>query len=177
MAYSITLRQRVEALLLGTYGTGRTMQAGRFHLNAPDDQDYASTAERRVNVTVGPRKRIGDLTPNPLDGYVLYEHPVTVVIEYARTHAGGDLAERLGEQGNPGTDEAIMDRMTSDQHDVEMVLGWYANWSGLDPDLFNLKADPGSASKTDMRGQVAKLTLNYVAWVQATSATPGTYSP
>lgn len=163
--------------MLGTYGTGRTMQAGRFHINSPDDQDYASTAERRIAVTVGTRRRIGDLTPNPLDGYVLYEHPVTVVIEYARTRAGGDLSERLGEQGNPGTDEAILDRMNSDQHDVEMVLGWYQNWSGLDPDLFNLKADPGAASKTDLRGQVAKLTLNYVAWVQATSATPGTYSP
>lgn len=177
MAYSLTLQTRIEALLLGTTGTGRTMQTDRFHLSSDDGQDYASAAERRVTVEIGPRREIAGAPHNPLAGYVLGEHTVTVAVEYSRTRAGGDLAERLGEQGNPGTDEAIRNRMNSDQHDIEMVLGWYQNWASLDPDLFNLKPSPGTPPRIELKGQVARMTLSFVAWVQATSATPGTYSP
>lgn len=167
MGYSTTIRQRFENLLTGATGTTHTMVAGRFHLDAEDDQNYASTAERRVDVKLGIGVPIPGTSMNQIDSFVLREHVATITVEYERTHAGGDSAEGLTEQHGPGTDDAITDRMTLDAHDIENVLGWHENWSSLDPAVFLVKPfEP--IPRVDWKPQTARMVLLYRVWVQAT---------
>jgi hypothetical protein len=170
VSYGRPLRQWAENLLLGTTGSDRTIAAGRFALESPDGQVPHNTAERRVRVTVTPGA--AHVPVNTLDGQVLRDHRLTVRITYAVTHAGGDLAELVGEQSGAGTLEAIEDRMATDQHDVEQCLLWGPNAGGVDPAIVNVV--PGEPA-SDVDEDRAVLTLPYTLTVLAT--VPGSYAP
>lgn len=170
MSYLASHRANIESILCSGAGTTHTITAGTFHLASDDSQDYQSRAERRVTVRIGPRVPLPGLAVNQLDSFGLYQHPVTIMVEYLRTTAGGDLAERLGEQGGPATDDAIDDRIALDQHQIENALAWYENWTtiGTDPAVIKLvpaqEAPPTVVRKPD----VVAVTHPYVLWVQAT---------
>lgn len=170
MSYLLTHRQRIENLLLGSTGTTRTIASGQFHLNSPDVQDLASTAERRVNVVIGPGRNLPGTTPNELDSLKLVEHPVTVTVEYARTTAGGDQTESVafGEQQGAGTDDAIDDRIALDQHVIEAVLAWYENWSGLTPPVIKLDAVLNTPPVVTRKPETVSVAFGYILWVQST---------
>jgi hypothetical protein len=170
VSYGRPLRQWAENLLLGTAGTDRTIAAGRFALESPDGQVPHHSAERRVRVTVSPGTPDGPV--NNQDGQILRNHTLTVRVTYAVTHAGGDLAELVGEQDGAGTVEAIEDRMATDAHDVEAALMWGPNAAGLDPQIVNVTpAAPGF----DVGEDRAVLSLPFTLLVLAT--VPGSYAP
>lgn len=177
MAVLATHRANIEKLLAGEIGTGHTIASGHFHLASDDSIDYASRAERRVTVRIGQRLALPGLTPNQLDSFGLYQYPVTIAVEYLRTQAGGDLAERLGEQGGPGTDEAIDDRADTDQHVIENCLAWYENWTaiGTDPAVIKLVPSTENAPTVTRGSDTVAVMHPYVLWVQAT--VPGSYTP
>jgi hypothetical protein len=141
VSYGSAIRQRIEALILGTAGTTHVMEAGRFHLEAPDapgfDAHPLHSAERAVRVGVRPGTNIR--LCNPFDGFVLRRHRVLVRVSYALTHAGGDLAETVTEQSGPATLEAVEDRATTDAHDIERVLVWPENRAGVSPTVYAIQ--------------------------------------
>jgi hypothetical protein len=174
VSYGRPLRQWAENLLLGTAGSDRTIAAGRFHLESPDapafDGPPTHSAERAVKVTVRPGSP--NVPVNTLDNLVLRDHALTVRITYALTHAGGNLAESVDEQGGAGTLEAVEDRAGTDQHDVEAVLMWGPNAAGTDPVIVNVTPGAPTFEAEDDR---AVLTLPYTLLVLAT--VPGSYAP
>jgi hypothetical protein len=173
---TIALRTTIEALLLGTAGSTRTMAADRFHLRAPDGalEDHPSNAaERTIEVVID--------SPVPLDGFngldssVLYVQRMTIRIRYLMTGAGGDMTEGLTEQSGGATIDLIRDRANTDAHAINVVLNWHENYSGTDPRIVNIVPD-GPPSGPVTQGDRAILELPFTMTTQATM--PGSsYSP
>lgn len=173
---TISLRTTVEALILGTAGTTRTMAAGRFRLSAPDgdvDDDPRFVADRTFKVVLD--------SPEPLDGFnsldtfVMYRQRMTVRITYLVTHAGGDLVESVS-QGNSGSGEIddIRDRSNTDAHDLNVVLGWHENYAGTDPRIVTIQPE-GPPSGPNINGTLAIFELPFLMITKAT--VPGAYAP
>lgn len=174
---SISMRTAIEALLLGTAGTTRTMDAGRFHLAAPDgatiEEHPSNAAERTIRVILGmPVAKDGW---NGLDGSVLNEQTMTVQVRYLLTNAGGDMSEGLTEQSGPATIDVIRDRAATDAHAIQRVLNWYENYAGTDPRIISITLD-GAPSGPVVNGDVALVEFPYRVLSQWT--VPGTsYEP
>ena len=174
MSYGAGLRTWAENLILGSTGTTRTMTAGRFHLESADvaqDGGPVNSCERAIHVRVKGRNTLDGV--NTIDSSGLYTHEMTVRVSYALTNAGGDAAETVTEQSGAGTVDAINDRATTDQHDIDMVLFWHENAAGTSPAVVNItsRAPDDVAFGTDR----ATLTLQYTLTVEVTQ--PGSYAP
>jgi hypothetical protein len=180
VSYASGIRQGLEALLLGTSGTTKTMAAGRFHLASPDralEDHPVASAERAVRVVLRPGR---DIRPaNGCDNFVLREHRVLVRIAYVVTHAGGDAAEAAGEQSGAGTLDAVMDRVTTDQHDVESVLCWLPNATSITtPAVFGCqRTEDEPALNEAAGGQLLILELPFTVFVEASTNGTATYYP
>jgi hypothetical protein len=175
MSYAAALRQRFEALAAGTAGTRGAIAAGRFRLRDAGvalEKHPANSAERAFEVVVDPGR---DYVPvNPHDGFALRLHRVTFRVAYLLTHAGGDLAEVVGEQDGAGTLDAIRDRAETDHHDLVAVCSFSENLGGTDPAIvYAVPTDATTlAAVTD---DVAILAIPLDVLVQATW--PGAYAP
>jgi hypothetical protein len=174
---TIALRSTIEALLLGTSGTTRTMDAGRFHLAAPDGaaiEDHPSNAaERTIRVILGmPVAKDGW---NSLDPRVTNDVRCTIQVRYLYTGAGGDGTEALSEQDGSGTIDAIRDRAMTDAHAIQRVLNWHENYSNTDPRIISITQD-GEPSGPVVQGDRAIVEFPYRVLAEFT--VPGTgYEP
>ncbi len=167
------LRQRVEAIVFDGYGSAPfALPAGRFTRTTAELAAVDASAERRVRVVIGLGVD-GESGHNPLDGFVIRTRALVVEVEYQRTSAGGDLAEGYDAQNGPGSDDAIADRMSIDEHELRAALTWHEHWSGLDPYLISIAS--AGESETSFDGPIAVLRVAFTAQQRETS--PGTYSP
>jgi len=181
MSLASPIRTRIEKLLTGETGSGRTMATGRFRRRSPDldlvaeaaSQIATDNAERAFEVDVGMPAEMDPV--NPLDNFALYELAVTIRVAYGFTNAGGDMAEGNTSQTGAGTLDAIRDRAGTDVHDILSVLTWYANLDGLDPVLYDLHPTPGEKPAVVASPSLAVLSIPYRARIRATL--PGAYAP
>ena len=70
-------------------------------------------------------------------------------------------------------DEAIEDRMSSDEHDIATAFLWHEHWAGLDPYCAEIRRNGESEREFD--GAIASLVIPFRALVRET--TPGSYGP
>lgn len=167
------LRQRLEALLFDGYGNApHAIDVGVFRRvsGALDTPEGAS--ERRARVAIGLRAP-RESGINPLDGFALTDRAVTVEVEYQRTEAGEDLVEGYSELLGAGTDDAIGDRMSLDQHTIETAFCWHEHWADLDPHVWSITR--AGQPDTSFDGPIARLTLSFVVSERTTQ--PGSYGP
>lgn len=162
------LRERIENLLLGTYGVTCTMATGRFSLaidTTPETQP-SNALERFVWVTVAPR---AELQPtNRLDGMGLFSYPCEIAITYLYAPNGTLLDDATDTSGTPaGSDKrAVYDRVNADIHQIQTVVEWQENWSGTNPTIFNIAPEPEGELEFIPENSRAILKLKYNIWVQ-----------
>lgn len=174
MAYADALQTRMEGLLLGTEGVSPwTIPAGHFRLRGgPDPLELVSvaSAERLVDVDVGMPSPLKPV--NHLDGYGLFQHPLTVRVSYTLTGAG-DVFDAPGAQSGTATDTAVRNRAVADAHAIHGVLGSLRNWAGLtDPQVIDVFARPDNPlGDLALAPERAILTITMQVWVRA--ALPG----
>jgi hypothetical protein len=167
-SYGRALRQRIEALLLGSAGTSRVLEPGRFHLRAPDrtlDGHPLHSSERAVEVVLEPGTPLVPI--NTLDTTGFYRHRLTVRVRYALTRAGGDLAEGLGEQVGSATLDDVRDRAVTDAADIYRVLTYHENRAGTDPAILSCQPDGEPLGPIDDGDDVAVMELGFLLDVEA----------
>ena len=120
-----SIRQHIESLVLGQYGSGRTMDTRfRLHVDGTPMQH-----EREINVLVPENARaVFEGYVNPRDAYRDVSRDVTVVIHYLRTQGGYDLAENVSGYASDQTDDGVDDRAGADVADIKTVLEYDENW-------------------------------------------------
>ena len=165
MGYLGSLRRHYEALLCDGTGTGHTLAAGRFTRRVDALADPASLAERQLDVRLSPGRP--EPIPNPIDLFVYMTHVLSIVVTYARTQGGDDLAEGITAQDGAGTDDALADRADTDAQDIGSVLEWLDNWpvtgggaNGV-PEVFDVGQDLASEPTVELAPSRATLTLRY----------------
>lgn len=172
-----TIRARAHQLLTEAAGTN-PIASGHLHIHHPawdvDTHELASV-ERAARVALQPRHPL-DGRVNPLDGYGLYRQRMLVEVGYLLTGAGGDLAERQGEESGPGTEDAARDRFGNDQHLIEACLGLPANWSAV-TDVAVIDCDPDGEEGQDPRRVGARLVCTVPFLLKYRASIPGAFAP
>jgi hypothetical protein len=168
-------RQRAYDLLLGVDGVGVspfTIQADRFH-RVPDPVDRVplTGAERAVQVVFEPPASIG--FTNPLDGRDLSAYPMIVRVSYVRT-GQGEVWDATGSQSGGADEDSVEDRALMDGKTIRDVLGWQANWTGLDPFVIDCEPDPAQ-SKPTVDGD--RYVYEHTFSLKTRASLPGSYGP
>lgn len=173
MTLPSTLRARVEAILFDGYGSsGQTIPVGRFRRITAELAHPDAASERRVRVVLGLAVDVPEGV-NACDGFALRDRALVVEVEYQRTHQGEGLSEGDDYLNGAGTDDAIADRMNTDEHTIRTALGWHEHWSGLSPHVYAIRND--GPSETEFAPTIATMRVRFV--VQSRDETPGSYSP
>jgi len=142
MSLTLTIRQRFEDLLSGTYAPNAqySFETGRFYKHdrdlGPIEKHYDSSVERKFEVDVGPA--FPSITINNLDGFALYEVEVLIKIGYMLTHSGDDQPEGATEQSGTGYLDDIKSRSNTDLHDILRICTFYENHGSLSPEVFGV---------------------------------------
>ncbi len=169
------IRTWAESLILGSSGTTKTMASGRFKPAGMQSRDNTEhhVAERAVAVIVGIGR--ASVPINQFDGFAFKSHPVAVRVTYARTNAGGEMAESLnGEQNGSGEIDEIEARANADALDIETVLRWHEN-AMVSPAMVNISEGEYTIDR-DTSAEVVTLTCLFGVEVIETISTVGTYA-
>lgn len=178
MTVQSTLRARGEALLFNGSGASPwVLAAGHFHAVAEPRSTLEThpldSIERAAQLVFRPRTPLG--RTNPINGYGLYQQRLFVRVGYLVTGAGGDVPERAGEQSGSGVDDAVEDRIATDRHMIENVLGWQPNWAAVtDPSVIDCNPD-GDGAEVIVAGPRRISVVPFLLTFRA--ALPGSYGP
>lgn len=171
MSYLLSPLQRIEALILGTYGDSPYVLESdpqRFKI-LPDDQQSLeklsqAVLERTVELVIDPQVEFDRF--NQLDGYGIFEHQLTVRVGYQLTDMGDRDSEALDPQNGAGSIRAIRARATTDAHDIINVLTWYGNHDGCDPHIIDIS--PNGQPSTQISPGACILNIPFRLLVRAT---------
>lgn len=174
MSLTADLRARAYDLLLGAAGASPfVLTAERFHrVPDPVDQVPVTGAERAVQVVIEPPAPTSGWN-NPLDGRDLSTYPIAVRVAYVLT-GQGDVWDATGTQSGGADEDSIEDRAMMDAKAIRDVLGWQANWTGLDPAVIDCQpsaAQPAPSILADRYVYEIRFDL------LTRAALPGSYGP
>lgn len=170
MSYLKPLSDRLDSIILGnTSNSGFGVSVGRFHKMADEvisiENQPLNVLERSFNTILSPGYEV--IPVNPLDGFGLFYHDVTVTVGYSLTGFGDPDAESPDEFSAGSSLPPVQNRAATDAHDIKSALEWYENVAGLDPHVINMALNGKPSLSIDKQKGTAVLSIPFLMMVKA----------
>lgn len=166
------IRQRIQNLLLGTYGTNVKLEPGRFKTCSQDTTPETvppNDCERKFRIVF---TEFEELEPwNSLNVHVFHKVKFNIVISYQYTKGGMFEEEQGGfeETSGNGDHDAVHERAFTDAHDIMRTLTFHENFGMLQAsplvEVFSFHPSDGGNS-LELFSDRAILTYSLEAYVK-----------